>query len=227
MIRLNVKNGDRFGKLSVIQELPILVLPSGQPNRVMLCQCDCGIQKKIRLNHLWHGKTVSCGNCVVSKKVNGKRIKSTKLCKVWRQMKTRCSDGNKQSKWYFDKGITVCDMWANNFEVFYDWAINNGYKEGLQIDRIDNSKGYSPDNCRFVDPIINVSNRDNTHIVTYKGKSMPFTLILRDKNLLPHYNAIRRRILRGWTPDRAIDTPIKKGNYKTCKKINSLTNNKL
>ena len=62
---------------------------------------------------------------------------------------------------YQDRGITVCDEWLV-FESFRDWALSHGYKEGFQIDRIDNDKGYCPENCRWVSPKENTNNRRNT-----------------------------------------------------------------
>ena len=66
-------------------------------------------------------------------------------------MKQRCYNKNKDNyKWYGGRGISVCDEWLNNFMSFYDWSINNGYKDGLKIDRIDVNKNYCPENCRFI-----------------------------------------------------------------------------
>ena len=69
----------------------------------------------------------------------------TKLCKAYKD--------------YHDRGIDVCDEWLNDNKTFFNWAINNGYNDGLTIDRIDNSKGYSPDNCRWVDRIVQNNNK--------------------------------------------------------------------
>jgi hypothetical protein len=64
-------------------------------------------------------------------------------------MKHRCSSASDKRKYYFDRGITVCDEW-NDFSTFKEWALANGYTDELTIDRIDSSAGYSPSNCRFV-----------------------------------------------------------------------------
>lgn len=66
-------------------------------------------------------------------------------------MKQRCYNPNRANfKWYGGKGIVVCDMWLESFDAFHHWAITNGYKQGLSIDRIDSDSNYSPSNCRWI-----------------------------------------------------------------------------
>ena len=80
-------------------------------------------------------------------------------------MKQRCSDANAINyRYYGGKGIRVCDEWRDNFYAFYDWAIANGYRDDLTIDRIDNSKGYYPDNCRWASYKEQQNNRSNNKI---------------------------------------------------------------
>lgn len=90
----------------------------------------------------------------------------TKLYGCWAAMIQRCTNPkNKNHKYYYDKGITVCDEWLK-FENFYEWAINNGYKEGLSIERKDNSKGYCPENCTWITMQEQARNKTNkTHII--------------------------------------------------------------
>lgn len=84
---------------------------------------------------------------------------------IWCGMKERCTNRNADNyKWYGENGINVCDDWLV-FINFYRWAVNNGWEPGLSIDRIDCSKGYSPDNCRFVTHKEQCRNRrTNVHI---------------------------------------------------------------
>lgn len=70
---------------------------------------------------------------------------------IWRGMKRRCYEPNRKDfKWYGGKGITVCNEWLNSYEGFKEWALTNGYKCGLTIDRIDNKKRYEPSNCQWI-----------------------------------------------------------------------------
>lgn len=206
---LEILKGERFGKLVVIKEVDKFIQPSGQTQRGFLCECDCGNKKKVRLSHLRHNRVTSCG-CNIGE-MHGEN--KTKLYNTWRGMKNRVKEYHSESHLYYDRGINMFEGWRKSFLAFKDWALKNGYKEGLTIDRIDNNKGYHPDNCRFVPQYINNANRRNTMVVKYNGEEIPFTLLIRKKKLQKHIGAIRSRILRGWSADDAIDTPIRKGNY--------------
>lgn len=75
----------------------------------------------------------------------------THVYKIWGGIVKRCENPKCQNyKWYGAKGITVCDEWRLKPESFCTWALANGYKKGLHIDRIDNKGNYEPSNCRFV-----------------------------------------------------------------------------
>lgn len=78
-------------------------------------------------------------------------LSKTREYRIFKAMKQRCySENYKGFKSYGAKGIKVCDEWKDNFLSFYDWSHNNGYSEELTIDRMDNKKGYSPDNCQWI-----------------------------------------------------------------------------
>lgn len=83
------------------------------------------------------------------------------LSDVLHSMKKRCYNPRHNSyARYGERGITICDEWLVDENAFYRWAMSNGFENGLQLDRINNSQGYSPENCRFVTPAQNQHNTD-------------------------------------------------------------------
>ena len=128
-------------------------------------------------------------------------------------MKNRVKEYHAEHHLYFDRKITLCEEWNNDFEVFEKFALGKGYKKGLQIDRENNDQGYNPVNCRFVQPHVNCNNRRNTVKIIYRGKEYPFMELIRKKKLLGHEVAIMDRMQRGYTTNRAFNQPIRKGNY--------------
>ena len=96
------------------------------------------------------------------------------LFNVLSKMHYRCENENhSEYEDYGGRGITVCEEWSmDNAQAFISWAKEHGWRKGLQIDRIDNNKGYSPDNCRFVTPKENARNKRNNHHVIVYGEEM-------------------------------------------------------
>lgn len=86
-------------------------------------------------------------------------LSKSKLKAVYYAMKSRClNKNNPQFYRYGGRGITICDDWATNPTSFYTWAINNGYMDGLEINRKDNDGGYSPHNCEWTTHQVNNQN---------------------------------------------------------------------
>lgn len=136
---------------------------------------------------------------------------NTPLFKKWASMVRRCAPTakGKQKKYYYDKGITVCDEWLVYIN-FRDWALVNGWREGLEIDRRYNHLGYNPENCRFVEKINNILNRTNTVMVTYAGKTRSLVELAEVLKLtIRQRNTVRARIKSGWDVIKAIETPVK------------------
>ena len=102
--------------------------------------------------------------------VHGFSTTHPKLFLVWETMRNRCNNPHREKyKDYGSRGICVCEEWNNSAQNFCEWALSNGYKEGLQIDRIDNDGNYCPENCRWVTPKENSRNRRNTKYLTLNG----------------------------------------------------------
>ena len=154
----------RFGRLTAIARAG----SDAQGKATWYCICDCGNIVVATGAQLRRYNTRSCG-CLaqeVSRKLRSKHGKTkTRLFPVWQSMKDRCHcPSNHAYKYYGGRGIAVCDEWRYDFQKFYEWSIANGYDENAPkgqctIDRIDNDKGYSPDNCRWVDMKVQNNNK--------------------------------------------------------------------
>lgn len=122
-------------------------------------------------------------------KYNGNTVKYARISGIWRQMNYRCYNPKAENyQRYGGKGVTVCDEWRNDFNSFLHWALSNGYEDGLTLDRIDSSKPYSPENCRWATYFTQeqnkgASNRSSTGIRgVYKYDKYYKVEITRDKN---------------------------------------------
>lgn len=176
-------SGQKFGQLLVIRQSGV----DKHHNKLYLCLCSCGREKVISNKSLRHGGTKSCG--CLSKISNLKHgLYKHPLRSVWSNMKYRCCNINcKEFQYYGGRGITVCEEWQSDFKIFYDWAISNGWEKGLQIDRINNDGNYAPQNCHFVTPRENISNRGqslNRNLpigVTKRGKRFRADIRINNK----------------------------------------------
>lgn len=125
-----------------------------------LCECECGNTTVVRSDCLTSGNTKSCGCLNSTGREKPDSIKHHKLYRVYWGMRQRCYNPNqKHYNRYGGRGITVCDEWLNSYESFYKWAIDNGYSEGLTIDRINNDGNYEPGNCRWTTQKIQNQNK--------------------------------------------------------------------
>ncbi|MBF0154658.1 MAG: hypothetical protein HQL64_13030 [Magnetococcales bacterium] len=183
--------GHRFGKLIVT-----LLVPA-KPRRKWLCQCECGGSTITDTGHLNSGNTRSCG--CGSPFVYKHGLTDSPLMTKYYDMKRRCySPGCSSYRLYGGRGIEVCEEWKNDHLAFYRWAMANGYRDDLEIDRIDPDGNYTPDNCRFV---THKENSKNRRIVR---DSLAQTA--RKFGLTPQ--TVYSRIRRGWTLQKALDEPV-------------------
>lgn len=123
-------------------------------------------------------------------------------------MKGRCDkERDAAYKNYGGRGIKVCDEWHDNFQAFYDWAMSNGYTEELTIERIDNDKGYSPDNCRWITKEEQARNKRNIRYVELDGEKIPLKTACERLGL--PYQAVHLRITRyGMSIEEALNKPF-------------------
>lgn len=170
--------GERFGRLVVLRQAS----PDKSGRARWECRCDCGKTTIAAAVRLKRGLSNSCG-CLRLDKVKASSIthgitrqkddkpRIPKIYQTWANIKTRCTNPKTP---YYDRyggrGIKVCDEWMNDFQSFYDWAIANGYQEGLQIDRIDNDGDYTLENCRWVTKEVNANNKRNNLVLEQNGK---------------------------------------------------------
>lgn len=203
------KYGVRFGKLTLIKEAGYKTLSSGVRKRCFLFHCDCGAEVIIPFAAVVQGNTKSCGCTKVGGKVKH-GLSNHDLYWRWWKIKDRCL--NPKSNYYANyggRGITICDEWLQSFQAFYDWSIQNGYKAELVIDRRDNDKGYSPDNCRWVTQKVNLNNTSRNIVVTRNGISMTLMQACESLGLRKKYSTLRRLHLDGKSFDESIKRFVK------------------
>lgn len=146
--------GKRFGNWTV------LFRSSAPGNHPVMwrCKCDCGVERDVSGDALRSGKSTFCGKCNKNKSPLLLRRHTNRLYHTWSEMRRRCNGNATNKAYYKGKGISYCSEWED-FDVFVDWAIRSGYKDGLEIDRIDGDKEYSPENCRWTTHKKNSRNR--------------------------------------------------------------------
>ena len=172
--RPSVAEATLFIDMKMIEDLGMIypTETSKEKKHYAIYECPfCGKHKRARIMYVNSGRIKSCG-CQKMKWSMDKRRKhglsKHPLYSVYGLMIDRCyNDSNKRYHRYGGRGISVDNAWRYNFVLFYNWALSNGYKKGLQIDRINNNGNYEPNNCRFVTGNVNQSNRD-------VGKNCPF-----------------------------------------------------
>jgi hypothetical protein len=208
MRTLQIKSGDRFGRLVAVKDDGIR---SGRHYWIFLC--DCGTIKTICASSVKNNSVRSCGCMHLERCKSGlNRIKHgdarvghvTRLHGIWRGMLKRCYTKTSPSyNRYGGRGIRVCDEWVNNYVAFRDWSFNNGYNEKLTIDRIDNDKDYSPENCKYSTEKEQARNRNTTVWIYYNGKKTTIPT-LADTLGLPCEKLRYKISKRGTTPEKAV-----------------------
>jgi len=194
--------GKKFGRLTVVNYFG----NKGKTKYYWNCVCDCGRKSIVQRGHLKNGKIKSCG-CFHIDKITKHNKSRTKLYHVFQCMKDRCF--NKKSllyKYYGERGITICNKWLKNYELFQQWAYDNGYKSGLSIDRINNNGNYEPSNCRWANAKTQNNNLRSNRFITLNGKTKTLTQwaeIIGIKAM-----TLTKRIENGWDIEKALTVKV-------------------
>lgn len=190
-----------FGKLTVIEFV-------GRKNKHswFRCKCECGGETITTSNNLKRGHTVSCG-CYNEKMFRAASITHglTKhpLYRSWIGMRNRCYyKKHNRFQYYGGKGIQVCKEWKDSFITFYKWGIANGWSSGTSVDRIDNEKDYSPDNCKFSN--VSEQNRNRTSNINLTIDGVTKIIIEWAEMTGVNYGTIRGRLKKGWSHKESV-----------------------
>ena len=186
----------------------------------LVCDCTCMLCGK-KISPRWDSIMKGQKSCGCHRLVH---FRGTKLYYVFRDMINRCRYRNLRAyKRYGGRGITVCDEWKESPKKFYDWAMSHGYKEGLHIDRIDNNKGYFPDNCRFVTVKENMRNKTNNHIIEYNGRKQCIKAWSDELHI--NSSVLYQRLKSGMCVDDAIEKPVNRNLARPDHKPHLITYN--
>lgn len=201
--------GDKFARLTILS----FEDRNRQYDSLWKVRCDCGNEFIVRGGVLKNGHTQSCG-CLQREQTSKSRTthglsrnpltgKRDKLYRVFAGMKERCYNPHHDMfRYYGGSGVSICEAWLNDYSAFHQWAITNGYKEGLTIERVNTFGNYEPSNCKWIPMSEQSKNRRNNRILTFNGQtkkviewaeitSLPGTLIIQ-------------RIKRGWSIEKSL-----------------------
>lgn len=164
--RIVIKQGERYGRLTVVQEIDSILNAQNKKVRIFNCVCDCGNHKIVRYSNLKNGNVQSCG-CLFTDVQRSNKLKHGDLSHnkrsreyiTWANMKARCyNPSNNRYNLYGGRGIEVCERWINSYENFLE---DMGRKPTPKhsIERINVNGNYEPLNCKWATDSEQMKNR--------------------------------------------------------------------
>lgn len=195
--------GEKVNDLTLIEITEPKIRNNGAKRPMGLFRCECGDEKIKSIDSISTGRIKRCWGC--AHKIVG--IKNRKhnnikhpLYRKWQDMKNRCYNKNvDRYNCYGGRGIIVCNEWKNSFQNYFDWCINNGYKKGLSIDRIDVNGNYEPSNCKYVTQVEQGFNKRNTFYVTINGEKYSLARLMYENGKSNKYGSVYCGIKEGRT----------------------------
>jgi len=224
--------GITFNHLTVISLVPNKT--NKHHDRYWLCECDCEnkTRKEISEHHLIRGNTKSCG-CIRKESLierwDGKTKKDIYpyykeiYCTYDSMRKRCCNEKHDNYKRYGGRGIIICDEWLNDFMKFYNWAIENDYKEGLTIERIDYDGNYEPNNCKWATWEEQSYNKSNTLYIEVDSE-MKTTKQWSDETGIPQYIIYQRYARYRKKDKKELELLTKEKFFKPVRKIHKKEN---
>ena len=215
--------GQIFNGVQVVSRADDKTSSAGRTFTAWSCVCKCGKPFTTITNSLMSGKTKSCGCSRIGnpgttkhgQSGGGRRGVRSKEYRAWAHMNERCNNPNhKNFAHYGGRGISVCDRWKE-FSLFLS-DMGSAPTPQHTLDRIDNDKNYSPDNCRWATQTEQVRNRRNTKLVTCDGVTLPVQEWSEKVGV--RVGLIKDRLRLGWAPEDAVFTPVgvlKRYHWKT------------
>jgi hypothetical protein len=210
--------GQRFGDWLVLYRDD-----TDKRKKKWICKCSCGTINSVNIDNLKRGASTRCQRC--KGKLSSKRMithgeSKTRLYYVWLAMRNRCyRPGVNGYENYGGRGIEVCNEWKQSYEAFRDWSLSHGYKQGLQIDRIDNDGNYSPQNCRWVTHYKNMQNTRKNKKVYFHGKWQTRSEIADTYHISKRL--FKDRLAHGWSVEEALYYEPHIGNNQNLRRINN------
>ena len=211
--------GRRYGKWLVTDAVRAEI--GGRERNAVMCECDCGQRRIIMPAVLNRGMSTQCSTCsnrqkaaMKSRLVHG--LSHTRLHRIWSKLRARCClPSCPDYKNYGGRGITVCAEWGE-FQAFHDWAIANGYRDDLTIDRRDNEGNYEPGNCHWITRAAQNRNRRDNKRYAFRGQFLMVSEIAEITG--QPLTMLRQRIQNyGWSVERATTQPAKR-TWKTAER---------
>lgn len=214
--------GQRFGRLIVVERAK-----NKGTSAMWLCKCDCGNETIVETHRLNSSHTKSCG-CLQKEIIRTLGFKNLykegqmqnkdyqRIRKILNLMRARCYNiKNNRYKNYGARGIKICDEWSGKEGIknFYKWAMENGYKNNLSIDRIDNNGNYEPNNCRWISNREQANNRTTNNFITYKNETHTIAEWSRILNM--NYSKLQTKLARhNWVIEECFFTDKRKKGKK-------------